>query len=57
MPQPDADLHAAIAEWRTWLAARGFGLVPIANAPKFRWPGYWIAVLSATKGSDERPSC
>lgn len=43
--QPDADLHAAIAHWRSWLAGRGAGLVPIANPARFNWPGYWLAIL------------
>jgi MOSC domain-containing protein YiiM len=54
VPQPDADLHAAIAQWRTWLAGRGLGLVPIANASAFQWPGYWIAVLEPTNSSREQ---
>jgi hypothetical protein len=47
VPQPGADLPGAIAHWRSWLAGRGAGLVPIANAARFNWPGYWIAVLGA----------
>jgi MOSC domain-containing protein YiiM len=45
VPQPGADLRGAIAHWRSWLAARGAGLVPIANPARFNWPGYWLAVL------------
>lgn len=48
MPQPRADLPGAIAHWRTWLAARHTGLVPIAGAARFNWPGYWLAVLGDT---------
>ena len=51
VPRSDSDLHAAIAQWRTWLAGRGFGLAPIANASSFQWPGYWIAVLEPPDGS------
>jgi MOSC domain-containing protein YiiM len=54
VPQPDGDLHAAIAQWRTWLTGRGCGLVPIAHASSFQWPGYWIAVLEPTNGSGEQ---
>jgi hypothetical protein len=43
--QPDADLHGAIAHWRSWLAGRGAGLVHIANPAWFNWPGYWLAIL------------
>lgn len=45
LPLPAADLAAAISSWRSWLAGRGVGLVPIADAASFHWPGYWIAVL------------
>jgi len=48
VPQPRADLRGAIAHWRSWLAGRGAGLVPIANAARFNWPGYWFAVLGDT---------
>ena len=46
VPQPGADLRGAIAHWRSWLAGRGAGLVPIAQPPRFNWPGYWLAVLA-----------
>lgn len=48
VPQPDADLPGAIAHWRSWLAGRGAGLVPIANPARFNWPGYWLAILGDT---------
>ena len=54
VPQPDGDLQASVSQWRTWLAGRGFGLVPIAHASTFQWPGYWIAVVEGTLGPDER---
>jgi MOSC domain-containing protein YiiM len=47
VPQGDDELHSAVGQWRTWLAGRGVGLVPVANAVRFHWPGYWIAVLDA----------
>jgi MOSC domain-containing protein YiiM len=53
VPQPE-DLRAAVAQWRTWLAGRGVGLVPIADASRFQWPGYWVAVLDATPESKEQ---
>jgi MOSC domain-containing protein YiiM len=52
VPQPRADLRGAIAHWRSWLAGRGAGLVPIANAARFNWPGYWLAVLDHDRGPD-----
>jgi MOSC domain-containing protein YiiM len=54
VPQQEEDLRAAVAQWRTWLAGRGVGLVPIANASRFQWPGYWIAILDATPESNEQ---
>ena len=54
VPQPEENLRAAVAQWRTWLAGRGVGLVPIANASRFQWPGYWIAVLAGTPDSNEQ---
>jgi MOSC domain-containing protein len=46
VPQPGADLRGSIAHWRSWLAGRGAGLVPIAQPARFNWPGYWLAVLA-----------
>jgi len=54
VPQHEENLRAAVAQWRTWLAGRGVGLVPIANASRFQWPGYWIAVLAETPESKEQ---
>ncbi|HJY44617.1 MAG TPA: hypothetical protein VJ301_08335, partial [Propionibacteriaceae bacterium] len=54
VPQQQENLRAAVTQWRTWLAGLGIGLVPIANASKFQWPGYWIAVLDATPESNEQ---
>jgi MOSC domain-containing protein YiiM len=56
IPQPQTDLGGAIAYWRTWLARHGAGLVPIAEATRFNWPGYWIAILwddSASAGDTQ----
>lgn len=47
VPNPDVALDAAVSQWRTWLAELGFGLVPVADASTFTWPGYWVAVLDA----------
>jgi MOSC domain-containing protein YiiM len=54
VPLQEENLRAAVAQWRTWLAGRGVGLVPIANASRFQWPGYWIAVLAGTPESEEQ---
>jgi hypothetical protein len=53
VPLRRSELRPAVARWRNWLAGRGAGLVPIADAARFNWPGYWIAVLGAAdEGSD-----
>jgi hypothetical protein len=53
VPQPPTDLRGAIAHWRSWLAGRGAGLVPLAKPSSFSWPGYWLAVLG---GGGPRPA-
>ncbi|TQN37546.1 hypothetical protein FHU33_4201 [Blastococcus colisei] len=47
VPLSDNDLAHALGAWRTWLAERGSGLVPIADAVRFQWAGWWIAVVDA----------
>jgi hypothetical protein len=37
--QPESELRGAIAHWRSWLAGRGAGLVPIADATRFQLAG------------------
>jgi hypothetical protein len=45
LPLPAGDLPQALGAWRTWLAERGSGLVPIADPTRFQWAGWWIAVV------------
>ena len=45
LPLPSGSLSSAVAAWRTWLAGRDSGLVPIADPTRFQWPGWWIAVV------------
>ncbi len=40
---PAADVPLEEDDLRAWLAERALGLVPIAGAPAFAWPGPWIA--------------
>ena len=47
-PEPEYD---ALVFFRQWLAERNLGLVPIAKAAGFEWPGYWIARVRA--GGDD----
>jgi len=35
--------------YRQWLAERNLGLVPIADAAAFAWPGRWLARVRAAK--------
>lgn len=41
-------------ELRAWLAERGLGLVPVADAAAFSWAGPWIARRPARDGSGPR---
>ena len=46
-PEPDGEpLHF----FRQWLGERNLGLVPIADAPRFSWPGRWLARVSGGDG-------
>jgi MOSC domain-containing protein YiiM len=36
----------ALALWKSWLAGRDFGLVPIADPRSFQWAGWWIAIVN-----------
>lgn len=36
--------------FKQWLAERNLGLVPIANARDFDWPGHWLARVKADDG-------
>jgi hypothetical protein len=40
---PPSPEYEAFVFFRQWLAERNLGLVPIANAGAFDWPGYWLA--------------
>jgi hypothetical protein len=44
VPEP-ADAGDPVHFYRQWLAERNLGLVPIADAAAFHWPGQWIAVV------------
>lgn len=50
-PADDAPVTHAVAAWTTWLAGRGFGMVPIAEPRSFQWAGSWIAIVDAPHGS------
>jgi hypothetical protein len=44
VPEP-ADADDPVRFFKHWLAERNLGLVPIADAARFDWPGPWIAVF------------
>jgi len=45
---PDAE--EPLRFFRQWLAERNLGLVPIADAASFDWPGQWIAIVESPDG-------
>jgi hypothetical protein len=46
---PGGPVSHALGAWRSWLAGRGSGLVPVDDPRSFQWAGWWIAVVD---GSD-----
>lgn len=46
-PRPEFD---ALLFFRQWLGERNLGLVPIADAATFAWPGKWLARVSSADG-------
>jgi hypothetical protein len=47
LPEPEFD---ALVFFKQWLAERNLGLVPIADASTFSWPGHWLARVHADEG-------
>jgi hypothetical protein len=47
VPEPD---YETFPFFRQWLAERNLGLVPIADAREFDWPGHWVARVRAGDG-------
>ncbi|HEY5661757.1 MAG TPA: MOSC domain-containing protein [Gaiellaceae bacterium] len=48
-PPPEPD-YEPLVFYKQWLAERNLGLVPIANAEEFRWPGMWLARVRGGDG-------
>lgn len=46
-PLPD---YEPFLFYRQWLAERNLGLVPIASAAEFDWPGHWLARVRSADG-------
>ena len=55
LPLPPTGLDHALGAWRSWLAGRGSGLVPIADPATFQWAGWWIAVVRDRSNSGSQP--
>jgi hypothetical protein len=47
---PPAPEFGAMLFFRQWLAERNLGLVPIADAAAFEWPGRWLARVRTADG-------
>ena len=47
LPEPEHEPHLF---FRQWLAERNLGLVPIADAASFAWPGHWLARVRSPDG-------
>lgn len=47
---PPPDDSEALRFYGQWLASRNLGLVPIADAHAFHWPGHWLARVRAADG-------
>lgn len=45
----DASASQLLGAYKSWLAGRGFGLVPIHDPRSFQWAGWWLAIVD---GSD-----
>ena len=45
----------ALAAWKSWLAGRDFGMVPIAEPRSFQWAGWWIAIVDSDSPLGEGP--
>ncbi len=50
----DVPATHALASSKSWLAGRGFGIVPIAEARSFQWAGWWIAIVDTQRHSSGR---
>jgi hypothetical protein len=47
---PPAADEDALLFYKQWLAERNLGLVPIAQAAEFQWPGRWLARVRSADG-------
>jgi MOSC domain-containing protein YiiM len=55
VPRPADDEDPALGRTTSrWLAGLGLGIVPIADAGSFSWPGPWIARVASPRASERR---
>jgi hypothetical protein len=47
---PPVPTYEPFLFFKQWLAERNLGLVPIANARDFDWPGHWLARVESDDG-------
>lgn len=47
---PPSPEYEGLLFFKQWLAERNLGLVPIANASAFDWPGHWLARVRSADG-------
>lgn len=47
---PPSPEYESLLFFKQWLAERNLGLVPIANASAFEWPGHWLARVRSADG-------
>jgi MOSC domain-containing protein YiiM len=47
----DLPVTHALGAWKSWLAGRDFGMVPIGDPRSFQWAGWWIAVVDHSDSS------
>jgi hypothetical protein len=50
VPEVADDSGDPITFYRQWLGERNLGLVPIAGAESFAWPGQWLAIVDGADG-------
>ena len=56
LPDGGPELAPALVAWKTWLAGRGSGLVPIADPRRFQWAGWWVAVVDGPAAGESGAS-
>lgn len=45
----DLSVTHVLASWKSWLAGRGYGILPIAEPASFQWAGWWLALVDGPR--------